>query len=389
MSSPLLAPLSAVYQASVAARAELYRLGWLSAETAPVPVISIGNLVAGGTGKTPFTALSSRILQDAGCRPVIVSRGYRGRRREDPLVVSGGEGLLRGVTAAEAGDEPVMLAMRSPDIPVVVARRRAEGARLAVTRFAAGCIVLDDGFQHLGLRRDLDLVLLDAEHPLDNGRLLPSGMLREPPSALGRAGALVFTRQRGSDAGAGAGDAASVSNGGSAPSRALSGGETFDGWVRAGTPRFHATMEPTRILDAKEIGPGDSPDREPRTASWLAGKRVLAFAGIARPRRFAQDIGRLGGEVVAFLGYDDHHVYSRRDAAEILDQVKKLKPDLLITTEKDVARLEGSPEAAPLFGGGLLFLRVEPRLPEAEDRAFRDLLAGAARGERRTAPASP
>jgi tetraacyldisaccharide 4'-kinase len=266
VTSLLFAPLSAAYGAAVAARGALYRIGWLRSETAPVPVISVGNIVAGGTGKTPVVALVARLLKKAGLSPAILSRGYGGRRNEDPLVVSDGSGSGPATTSAMAGDEPLMLARLLPDVPIVVARRRIEGARLAASRLGARCLVLDDGFQHIALKRNLDIVLLDAMSPLDDGRLLPAGMLREPPSALARAGALAFTGRRGSDA-----EAVSLSGGMAADVRADRARVAV--WAPAGTPLFQIDLEPTVIVSAREPVAGVTTAPESLTASWLAGMR--------------------------------------------------------------------------------------------------------------------
>ena len=382
MSSPLLAPLSAAYGAAVAARTALYRRGWLRSARAGVPVISVGNLAAGGTGKTPLVALVARILRDAGMSPAIVSRGYGGRRREDPLVVSEGRGPNPGVTAAQAGDEPVMLARCLGDVMIVVARKRAEGARLAAERLGARCIVLDDGFQHLALQRDLDLVLLDAEDPLDDGRLLPSGLLREGPEALARADALIFTGSHGPDAGRR-----------SIPGRLAGMADTDSGplerWTRPGTASFHATMEPTLVVSARDVDPAVRSGPESLTSAWLAGMRVVAFAGIARPLRLVEDLRRLGAEVVSFLSHPDHHVFTRSDVEEILERVRRLEPEVLLTTEKDVARLKGSPLGDRLIEEGLVALRVEPIFAATEMAAFSDLILSAARGERREGGGAP
>lgn len=347
----LAAPLAALYGAALAARAALYQRGWLHSERAAVPVISVGNIVAGGTGKTPMVALTARILRDAGLRPVVVSRGYRGRRSQDPMVVSGRRGLVTGVTARQAGDEPVMLSGLLPGIPVVVARRRAEGAALAVTRFGAGCIVLDDGFQHLALQRDLDVVLLDAASPLDSGRLLPAGLLREGPAALARADAVLFS-------------------GPDPPSPGEA--ERVLELLRAGTPVFSLRCEPTLLVD----GGGRA-----RPVSDLEDSRVVAFAGIARPERFLRSLRKLGAQVESFRTFSDHHAYSIQEIQEILTEVSRRDPDLLITTEKDLARLKGSASGARIHGAAPVALRVEAFLREKEMAAFRNLLfssAGAA-----------
>ena len=358
--SALLAPLSAVYSAAVAVRAALYRHQWLAAHPAGLPVVSIGNLVAGGTGKTPTAAHVARILLEAGASPVIVSRGYGGRRREDPLVVCEGNGMLPRVTSAQAGDEPAMLAAMLPNVPSVVARRRLEGARLAASRLGARCIILDDGFQHLALRRDLDIVLLDSTRPFDNGRLLPAGMLRESPGALSRAGAVLLA----GPAEPGAPDA-------------------ITRFLRPGVPVFRVTFVPTHLFDA-DMAAAHPP-------AWLAGKRIIAFAGIANPSRFAADLNRLGTKTIESRHFPDHHVYTPREVAEIIRTAKREQVDAIVTTEKDLARLASGPLLRALKSAALLALRIEVRIEPSDEAAFRSLVLAAANVARSDAgePARP
>ncbi len=348
MNARILAPLAAAYAAAVYARTTLYSRGWIIRARAGVPVISIGNLAVGGTGKTPMVAMAARLLREAGLRPAIVSRGYGGRRRVDPLVVSEDSGAVPGVTAASAGDEPVMLGRLLPGVPVIVARRKAEGASLAIT-LGAGCVVLDDGFQHLALHRDLDVVLLDERHPLGTERLLPAGLLREPPAALKRADAIVLSGEGGD------------------PAEAR---ERLAEHVRPGTPWFSFRTEPTLIL---------RDGIEPQPAGSVAGRRVVAFAGIARPERLRATLEALGARVLEFLPFPDHHVFGPGDLRTILDVAKRRSPDLLVTTEKDLVRIEASSSAAFLREAGLAALRVEGMLSHDGSAPFREILVAAAR----------
>ncbi len=348
MNASILAPLAAAYAAAVSVRTTLYSRGWLSRARAAVPVISIGNIAVGGTGKTPLVAMAARLLKEAGLRPAIVSRGYGGRRSVDPLVVSGDSGADLGVTAASAGDEPVMLGRCLPGVPVIVARRRSEGAALAIARFGAGCVLLDDGFQHLSLHRDLDVVLLDERHPLGTGRLLPAGVLREPPAALERADAIVLSGEGGD------------------PAKTR---ERLAAHVRPGTPYFGFRTEPTLIL---------RDGVEPQPAGSIAGRRVVAFAGIARPERLRASLEALGARVVEFLPFPDHHVFGQGDLRRILGAAKRGSPELLVTTEKDLVRIEAS-AAAFLREAGLAALRVEGVLFGNERAPFREMLVTAAR----------
>ena len=186
--------LSLAYGVVIRIRARLYAAGVLPSKALLCRVISVGNIIAGGTGKTPMTIFVAQLLRDKGQRVVVLSRGYRGSMEASGGIVSDGERIFKGPD--EAGDEPYLMARVLKGIPVVVGKRRYEAGMMAIARFQPDVIVLDDAFQHLRLKRDLDLVLLDCRSPWGNGYLLPRGLLREPLSALRRAHAIIFTRSR-------------------------------------------------------------------------------------------------------------------------------------------------------------------------------------------------
>ena len=185
----LLAPLTPLYRGAVAARLEAYRRGWLRSSRLPAPVISVGNLTFGGTGKTPTVIALVRDLVRRGRHPAVLTRGY-GRTIAEPVVLIGPDPK---VAVEVAGDEPLELAARLPGVPMVVDPDRVRGGVEALTR-GADILVLDDGFQHLRLERDLDLVLVDAGDPWGGGRMPPRGRLREPLSGLARAHAVLLTK---------------------------------------------------------------------------------------------------------------------------------------------------------------------------------------------------
>ncbi len=186
----ILSPLSALYGKALSMRAQWYASGRLESHALPRPSISVGNLTFGGTGKTPFVEFLARRLRFEGWRPAILSRGY-GRRSRGVVVVGAGEGAL--VSPDEGGDEPVALARATSGVLVVVGERRADAARRAAD-LGADLFLLDDAFQHLAVRRDVNLLLLDARDPFGGGRLPPAGRLREPIAAARRADAFIFTR---------------------------------------------------------------------------------------------------------------------------------------------------------------------------------------------------
>ena len=329
----LLTPPSLLYRAAIAWRNRRYdRPG--ATVRAGVPVISVGNLTVGGTGKTPLTAWIAQCLLEEGRRPAIVSRGYGGKSGRGPRVVSSGSGPT--VSAEIAGDEPVLLARRLPGVLVVVGSDRVAGA-LAARRAGADVLVLDDGFQHRRLARDCDLVLLDARDPFGSTRLLPSGPLREPFGSLARADAVILTRSR--------------------------AGEPFPFLERvirryAGdVPLMRAGHRRAGFVDAEGL-PGTAP------------ARAVAFCGIGSPDEFFLDLAREGVEVVAERRFHDHHRYREVDLREIAE-LARAHEAVPVSTEKDLARLQ---EASRLPGLLALRIEAEPHEPERLRALLREAL---------------
>jgi tetraacyldisaccharide 4'-kinase len=317
----VLAGMGEVYGGAMALRADLYRRGWLSRRRLPCLVVSVGNLTLGGTGKTPLTMDLARRVRAMGWQVAVVSRGYRGRAEDRGAVVSDGRRLL--LPAAEAGDEPFLIARRLTGVPVVVGKDRWTAAMVALERFAPQVVILDDGFQHLRLARDLDLLLFDAREPLGNGRIFPGGRLREAPRAARRCDAVVLVSRGGG-------------SGGDAP-RGLDG--------VAGRPRFAVALKP-RLVDVQLAAAGAPPFP---AAGDLAGRRCVAFAGVADNRRFFEDVKRLGGDVAACFGFRDHHFYQAQEIAQLIDAARQTGASCLVTTAKDAVRLEAfGPLALPL-----------------------------------------
>ncbi len=304
----ILSPLSALYGHALEARARLYRSGWLASHRAACPVVSVGNLTFGGTGKTPFVEFLARRLRFEGKRPAVLSRGY-GRRSKGVIVVSRGAGPLVG--PEEGGDEPVAMARRLPTVPVVAAERRIEGARVAI-ELGADLLILDDGYQHLALERDVNLLLLDAANPFGGGRLPPAGRLREPLPALARADAVVFTRVNRSDL----------------PGAARL---ALDRWNR-GVPLFSARIRAAGLRDE---------EGSPVAAQLLSARRFVAVCGIANPASFAATLAELELSAEEILGFPDHHRYTRRDLERIRRAADSTGSAWILTTEKDAVKLEG------------------------------------------------
>jgi tetraacyldisaccharide 4'-kinase len=307
------------YRGALGAREWLYRRGVLSSRAVRPVVVSIGNVTVGGTGKTPAAELAALTLAALGRAPAIVSRGYRRRSRGVQIVADTASIRL---DPEEAGDEPFVLARRLPGVPVVVGSNRHEAARLAVERFGVTAIVLDDGFQHRTLGKDLEIVMVRAAAPWGNGRLLPGGPLREPLSALRRADLIVAT---------GADDAKDIE----------SVRTSVEGHA-PGVPVLAAAYVPAECWRAGRM--------EPVPLAHLDGLRLVAFAGIASPAGFERTLRDVGARVEVFVAFDDHHWYSAADLASLGTRARALGVDGLVTTEKDWARLRALPlPATPLF----------------------------------------
>jgi len=299
-----LAPLGVAFGAVAALRVGLYARGVLPRARLEGPVISIGNLSVGGTGKTPLVARLAERLRDEGLPVSILSRGYGGRRRSATLLVSDGSRVL--ADPAQAGDEAVMLAGRLPGVVVAVGRRRDRVGRFVESRFGPRVHLLDDGFQHLRLTRDLDLVCVDPEDLLD--RPLPAGRLRERVAALSRA------------------DVVLVTGGGAGPDRP----------ELSERPRF---VYRRSVLGFR--GPGGGLVAAPTRAHLLSG--------IARPERFAEDVRASGVVVTGHDRHRDHHVFSAAELEAAADRARRAGAQAIVTTAKDRVRIRALPPSPPLL----------------------------------------
>jgi tetraacyldisaccharide 4'-kinase len=329
---PALAPFGSLYLRVAALRNALFDRGTWRAERAAAPVLSVGNLVAGGTGKTPAAAWFAALLADERRCVAIVSRGHGGVRATDPLLVRDG-GAPRA-TAHEAGDEPYLLALEGAAPIVAVGRERVAAAALACST-GATAIVLDDGFQHRWLARDLDVVLLDAADPFGGGRGLPAGLLREPPSGLARAGLILLTR---------APEALLVPRLLEVAEWPAALASTLrDACAARGVP-LPPVAAATHVPAALAL-----PDGRSEPPASLAGRELVAVSGIARPDAFAATLASLGGRLAARLDFDDHHRFDDADARAIADAARHAPGALVITTAKDAIRWPvGAPAPAVL-----------------------------------------
>jgi tetraacyldisaccharide 4'-kinase len=300
--------ISRLYARLLEGRARRYASGRVLAHRLPFPVVSVGNLTMGGTGKTPFVAHLARRLRFEGKRPAILTRGY-GRRTRGVVLVSDGGGAL--VSAEVGGDEPVALARQLPGVVIVAAERRVEAAA-AAQRLGADLFLLDDGYQHLAVQRDMDLLLLDARDPFGGSRFPPLGRLREPLSALARADAFLFTR---------------IEPGFPSP-EALA---VLKHW-NPDSPVFTVRLKPAGLYD--ESG-------SPVEIAGLAPRRFVALCGVAQPRAFAATMAELDLVPERTLVFRDHHRYTPRDIARILTAAEASGASWVLTTEKDAVKLAG------------------------------------------------
>lgn len=319
----VLAPLGAAYGAVLSVRRAAYGVGALKTTRAPARVVCVGNLTVGGSGKTPVAVHLSRALQEAGVKVAYVSRGY-GRGSGEVGVVSDGERIAPGGPAAW-GDEPLLAAGRLPGVPVLVGARRADAVREAARRFGAEACVLDDGLQHLALRKDFSVLMVDGARGLGAGRLLPAGPLRDRPRAL-RA------------------EVHAVAVKGAPPERPLPAGlEAFEDLPRVGVAYRPTGFLP--LLGGATVAPGEA-----------RGKRAWLAAGVADPAPFRALCEELGIAVLGTSWFRDHHAYARRDAEEI--ERAAAGADWIVTTEKDLVRLRGVADG----GAPWLALAIEAAL---------------------------
>ena len=333
----LLAPLSLVFGFIVFVRNWLFDAGVLPTTKVASSVISVGNISTGGTGKTPFVEYLARHLKAGGKKVAVISRGYK-RTTSGYVVVS--NGAQRCAEAYESGDEPFQLAQKLDGVVVAVDEHRVRAAKNVIAEFKPDVIVLDDGFQHRYLHRDLNIVLVANDELQTPGWLLPGGNLREPLTALRRADVVVVSRCK---------DVATFAT----ASRRLSA-MTVKPLVGM---RLRATSVKNALTGLKT------------ELTSLAHKRVTAFSGIGNPEQFEQTLGSLSLDVAHHHRFTDHHRYSTQDIEEIRQAYKNEKAEYIITTEKDVARLNGDRELmhSLLNGFPVMYLEIEPEVIQGEE----------------------
>lgn len=312
--------LSFFYGWAASVRLFLYARGVFRTHSLPCKVVSVGNITLGGTGKTPFVCLLAEMIKGRGYRVAVLSRGYKGNFPELFSLVSDGERILQD--EQQVGDEPYLLAEKLKGVPVIAGKKRWVSGQYAINRFQSEVVILDDGFQHLPLKRDLDLLLIDSSCPFGNGYLFPRGVLREPLSRLSRADAIILTK---------------VGQSGNIKKLKKNLSEIVDDH-----PIFQVDFAPGEVrVYGKEAS---------LPPECLQGKRVIAFAGVAKPDSFRQTLLGLKAEVVALESFPDHYRYGRKDGERLWQMAMRLGVDALVTTEKDLVRVKGLiPGSIPLW----------------------------------------
>lgn len=310
--------ISVGYVGVIKLREILYKKYFLKSKSLPCPVISIGNITVGGTGKTPMTIYIAELLKNLGYNVAIISRGYKGKAEKTGGVVCDGERIC--LEPDQAGDEPFMMAKRLKSVPIIVGKNRFKSGILAVKEFNPDVVLLDDGFQHLKLHRDVDLMLLDSKEPFGNTYLFPRGTLRETASAMERGDAVILTR---SDVGK---------------------SESIDQIknIVPEKPIFHSFHVPY-IYKIVTGSNWQSKDRfkVPSEFGFEVFKNTSAFAfsGIARNDDFLQTIESFNCEIRGFSRFPDHHEYTDRELDTIVKSALDLSVDFIFTTEKDYTRI--------------------------------------------------
>ena len=336
---PFLYPPSLIMEGVVRGRNSMYARGLLQARSLPAPVISIGNLTVGGSGKTPLAIYTAQLLQEMGARPALLSRGYGRDRSRTCHIIPPGAGIR--VPARTVGDEPALIRLRLPGMWLGISGDRLQAASRILEQETNPVFLLDDGFQHRKLQRDLDIVVVDASQPLARNRLLPLGTLREPLEALRRADVTVIQGE-------------ALESGGTPPENV----------VRQFCPDG-------KIFHCRQNIEGVTPFplwNDSATPGLAAGtlKRAFLVAAIGNPFRFRRDVRALGIDVVGVRFYRDHRRLDAREWDSCYARAQRLGAEALLTTEKDAVKIESTP------GSPIMVAIQSTRM--AEETEFRQLL---------------
>ncbi len=343
-------PLSWIYGKITDIRNSLYDKGAIKSYSLGAPVISIGNITVGGTGKTPLVAFVAEVLAERGAKVCILTRGYGRKNPRARVLVSDGEKIL--ADAIDAGDEPFELANKLLGKALVVAdANRVAAANWAREKFNITAFVLDDGFQHRRAKRDLDIVLLDATNPFGNSKTLPFGRLREPLANLKRADLIVISR-------ANLVSAEQISNLKSQISN-----------LNPNCPIFTAENKISNLTQLKEFhAEAQSSQRKTTNNERLTTNKFLAFCALGNPDNFFQQLRRENFNLTATQKFPDHHRYTQSDIANLETEAQQTGADVLLTTAKDAVKLTDLRFKIPCFV-------VESRMIFDDEKKLRELIS--------------
>lgn len=301
-------PLGVLYGAVTRARKAAYRNGLFTVHRLPAPVVSIGNITTGGTGKTPLVEWICRVLAKDRYKVCVLTRGYGRANPEMQVVVSDGSRIL--VDERQAGDEPFLLAGKLVGVAAVIANAdRVAAGHWAIQNLGANAFVLDDAFQHLRIARDVDIVTIDATNPWGDGELLPHGRLREDIDGLARAHCVVITRA----------------------DQVKSVGELSTSIQKHTPAPIYTSRMVTATLQTIHGQPADE--------DIATSESVAAFCGVGNPRSFFAHLERSGAQLVLTQSYGDHHVYQQKEIDRLIDKARAAGATALVTTAKDGVKL--------------------------------------------------
>ena len=317
----LLTLLAYVYIAGLKLFLLPYKFGIRKQFRLPCPVVSIGNLTVGGTGKTPMTLRLCELLTARGLKVVVLNRGYKGDNEYGVAIVSDGKRIL--LTPEQAGDEATMLAGMLKGIPVIVGKDRRVSGTLAVKEFQPDLILLDDGMQFYQLHRDFEITLLLSEMPFDNGWPFPRGKMREPMTHLRRSSAVVLTQT----------DRVTPDS--------IAALKLRVNKLAPGKPIFEATFKPTELVP---LAGNDQKELE-----WLRGRKIGAFCALGNPEGFQGQLTELGAEVVHWHAFPDHHNLTMGELQQFLEQAASVGAEAVIVTDKDGVKLPPVMRPLPIY----------------------------------------
>lgn len=324
-------PFSPLYSAIMTTREKLYKTGMIGRRKLQVPVISVGNLVLGGTGKSPTVRHLARLLLNHGYSPAIISRGHGGKAKNAINVVSDGKKIL--LSANSAGDEPYMLAESLPGVPVLTGVQRIIPCRHAISQFNSDVIILDDGFQHLSVSRDIDIVLFDGTALAGNSRVFPGGPLREPIASLKRCNAFLLTGKNSSN-----------------KERVKNFSELLELKFQ-GRPVFHSSLDSYELFE-----------QSGKISENYSAERYFGFCGIANPGRFEKSLADKEIQICDFLALKDHISYNQALVSHLCKRAAECGAQRMVTTEKDFVKLRDYDFQLPLY-----VLHIQYKVEESLD----------------------